>query len=375
MHRQVTDALQHAAWQRQQQQRWRQPQVRPQGVLLASNDYLGLSEHPQVIAAYQQALQQYGTGSGGSALVCGTQSPHLYLQQQLADWLERDNVLLFSSGFAANFSTLLQLGKLYHKIHADRLAHASLIDGMRASGVRWQRFAHNQLAPLLPELTATDQAHLVVTESVFSMDGDSPCLAQLRQVAEHADLYVDDAHGLGVVGADGRSIGGVMNQRQLPLLMVTFGKALGVGGAAVLAPTAVIDYLHNHAREYIYSTAISAAQAAAVSAAIKLVQSAEGSSLRQRLQENIAHVSRLAAEYGIPLMAAPNTAIQLVPVGTDSKALQLQQQLRNRGFVVAAIRPPTVPPGQARLRLTLSASHTPAVLTQLMQELAQCLQH
>ncbi len=368
----ISDALATERDSRQANSRWRQLRIHTRGERLnfSSNDYLGLSQHPTVVQAYCDALQHWGAGSGGSPLVTGFQPPHQYLTKQLAEWLERDSVLLFSSGFAANQSVMKVCGHYYDAIVADRLIHASLIDGLRATKCGWRRFPHNELDKALTMIGKSNGHALLVTESIFSMDGDEVDWQALREVAAAADVFVDDAHGLGVAGSDGRSAAAAMSQAELPLLTVTFGKAIGVAGAAVAAPQSFIDELTNSAREFIYSTAPSAAQAAAVSAAISVVQSTEGEQLRHKLNENIHAFRCSSSKLGLSLLAS-NTAIQGLLVGDDQRAVQISQALQAIGIDCVAIRPPTVPEGSARLRITITAQHTNQQIDYLAQELAR----
>ncbi|WP_339878678.1 8-amino-7-oxononanoate synthase [Pseudidiomarina gelatinasegens] len=366
---QIQGVLQRQLELRHQQRRHRSLSVPTAVHDFSGNDYLGLSQHPQVRDAFQQGVQQWGTGSGSSPLVAGYQTPHAYLRRQLSEWLERDNVLLFSSGFGANQCTMRALAPLYGRVLLDRLSHASLLDGVREQR-HWKRFAHND-AVHAKKLLNPDATNLIVTESVFSMDGDSAPLHELA--ALDADLWVDDAHGLGIVGADGRSAASQLSQTQAPLITATFGKALGVMGAALVGTDSVIDYLVNYGREFIYSTAFPAAQAAAVSAAIKIVQSAEGARLRQQLDTNVALFSELAARVNIPLGTSQH-AIQTLVVGSDANVMNIGVALNSQGFKCGTIRTPTVPEGTARLRITLTAQHKEADIRAFVAALADCYQ-
>ena len=336
----------------------------------SSNDYLGLSQHPQVIQAWQQGAQQYGVGSGGSGHVTGYHQAHQRLEEQLADWLGYPRALLFISGFAANQAVIAALMGKDDRIVADRLSHASLLEAASLSPAQLRRFAHNdagQLAALLDK--PCDGQQLAVTEGVFSMDGDSAPLAALHEAAkrQNAWLLVDDAHGTGVMGDEGR--GSAYQQNVKPeLLIVTFGKGFGVSGAAVLCSESVADYLLQFARHLIYSTSMPPAQAVALSASLAVIRSAEGEERRQRLAEHIARFRQgLAA---LPFHSPDSqSAIQPVIVGENGRALALAQALRQRGMWVTAIRPPTVPPGTARLRLTLTAAHEAQDIETLLEAL------
>ena len=334
----------------------------------ASNDYLGLSHDPRLIAAWQQGAERYGVGAGGSGHITGYCRPHADLEAQLADWLGYPRALLFISGFAANQALIAALCGKQERIFADKLAHASLLDAASHSQAALRRFAHNQPASLQKLLTPQAEGEtLVVTEGVFSMDGDSAPLVALQQLAEqHASwLLVDDAHGIGVVGEQGR---GSCWQQQVkpPLLVVTFGKAFGLSGAAVLCDEGTAEYLLQFARHLIYSTAMPPAQACALQAALRAVQ--QGDELRQQLAENIARFRGGAQQLPFRL-AESATAIQPLIIGDNQRALTLASQLRKRGCWVTAIRPPTVPPGTARLRITLNARHEAQDIDALLETL------
>ncbi|HDL7644392.1 TPA: 8-amino-7-oxononanoate synthase [Yersinia enterocolitica] len=334
----------------------------------SSNDYLGLSQDTAVIAAWQQGAQCYGVGSGGSGHVTGYSLPHAQLEQQLADWLGYPRALLFISGFAANQAVLTALTAADDRILADKLSHASLLEAATHSPAQLRRFAHNQPDSLQKLLHKPCSGQtLVVTEGVFSMDGDSAPLAAIQQhtVAAGGWLLVDDAHGIGVRGAAGR--GSCELQGVKPeLLVVTFGKAFGLSGAAVLCQEPVAEYLLQYARHLIYSTAMPPAQACALQAALLRIQ--QGDDLRQRLQQRITQFRCGAA--ALPLqLGASETAIQPLLVGDNQQTVALAEQLRAAGLWVTAIRPPTVPPGSARLRITLSAAHESEDIDRLLEVL------
>ncbi|HCK7281990.1 TPA: 8-amino-7-oxononanoate synthase [Enterobacter roggenkampii] len=336
----------------------------------SSNDYLGLSQHPAIIRAWQQGAERFGVGSGGSGHVSGYTTAHQALEEALADWLGYPRALLFISGFAANQAVITALMGKDDRIVADRLSHASLLEAANLSPAQLRRFAHNdagQLAALLDK--PCDGQQLAVTEGVFSMDGDSAPLAALHEAAkrQNAWLLVDDAHGTGVMGDEGR--GSAYQQNVKPeLLIVTFGKGFGVSGAAVLCSEPVADYLLQFARHLIYSTSMPPAQAVALSASLAVIRSAEGEERRQRLAE---HISRFRQGLAVLPFHSPDSqsAIQPVIVGENGRALALAQALRQRGMWVTAIRPPTVPPGTARLRLTLTAAHEAQDIETLLEAL------
>lgn len=324
----------------------------------SSNDYLGLSQHPAVIRAWQQGAERYGVGSGGSGHVSGYTTAHRELEEELADWLGYSRALLFISGFAANQAVIAALTGKDDRIVADKLSHASLLEAASHSPAQLRRFAHNdvgQLATLLAKPLTGQQ--LVVTEGVFSMDGDSAPLAAIADATREAQawLMVDDAHGIGVVGEQGR--GSCHLQSIKPhVLVVTFGKGFGVSGAAVLCSDTVADYLLQFARHLIYSTSMPPAQAVALGASLRVIRSDDGHARREKLAALITHFRTNVAHASVT-MTDSTSAIQPLIVGENSRALRLAERLRQRGCWVTAIRPPTVPPGTARLRLTLTAEH------------------
>ncbi|HDV9413508.1 TPA: 8-amino-7-oxononanoate synthase [Raoultella ornithinolytica] len=336
----------------------------------SSNDYLGLSQHPQIIAAWQQGAARYGVGSGGSGHVSGYSEAHRELEESLADWLGYPRALLFISGFAANQALITALLARDDRIVADRLSHASLLEAASLSPAQLRRFAHNdvqQLSELLGKPLTGQQ--LVVTEGVFSMDGDSAPLRDIAPTTRTAGgwLLVDDAHGIGVVGDEGRGSCHAQNVRP-ELLVVTFGKAFGVSGAAILCDEALADYLLQFARHLIYSTAMPPAQAVALSAALAVIRSDDGRQRREQLASRVAQFRDGMADFPGELSAS-TSAIQPLIVGDNTRALQLAARLREQGCWATAIRPPTVPAGSARLRLTLTAAHEPTDITRLLEVL------
>lgn len=336
----------------------------------SSNDYLGLSQHPAVIRAWQQGAERYGVGSGGSGHVSGYTTAHHALEQELADWLGYPRALLFISGFSANQAAIAALAGKEDRILADKLSHASLLEAASQSAAQLRRFAHNdsgQLASLLAKPLAGQQ--LVVTEGIFSMDGDSAPLGEIAAATQRAQawLLVDDAHGVGVVGEQGR--GSCHQQGVRPdILVVTFGKGFGVSGAAVLCSEGCADYLLQVARHLIYSTSMPPAQAEALRAALQVIRGAEGDSRRARLAALIAHFRQGAAQLAMTVSDS-HSAIQPLIVGENARALRLAERLRAQGCWVSAIRPPTVPPGTARLRLTLTAAHEMQDIDHLLEVL------
>lgn len=327
----------------------------------SSNDYLGLSTREELKAAMTEAVAQYGVGSGASRLVCGNHPAHEELESTLAAFKGTEAALAFSSGYATALGTIPAICGAGDIIILDKLSHASLIDAAKLSGATIRVFPHNHLEKLdrllagAREAGATRKRVLVVTESIFSMDGDAAPLREIVALKEKHDawLMVDEAHAVGVLGPQGRGLIAALGlEKRVELQMGTLSKALGVSGGYLAAPRAVIDLLINKARSLIYSTAPPPALAATASAAIKLVQSPQGDSLRRRLMENQGQLlARLHAT--TPLAAA------IIPlmIGDETAAMQTSASLLEAGYLIPAIRYPTVARGAARLRLTLSAAH------------------
>ena len=327
----------------------------------ASNDYLGMRQSIDVLQGWVDGLSIYGAGSGASPLVTGYTKAHQDLENYLADSLEREKVLLFNSGFAANQAicqALMSSSKAKEAcIVADKLIHASLIDGAMASDATLMRFRHNDMPHLQQQLSKTGKNTLVATEGIFSMDGDQGKLLEMLPIIKSHDawLMLDDAHGFGVLGETGMGTAQALNlsQQQLPILMATFGKAIGTAGAFVAGSAELIDFLVNFARHYIYSTAMPPAQATATLASLKTLRS---SGLRESLQGNIQHFRQLAKSAGINLMLS-DSPIQPVVIGDAQIAVDVSEHLKSLGIWASAIRYPTVPRGTDRLRITITASH------------------
>lgn len=336
-----------------------------------SNDYLGLANHPAVIESLQAAAGIYGVGSGASHLVNGHSAEHHALEEELAAFCGRDRALLFSTGYMANLGAITALVGQGDAVFEDRLNHASLLDGGLLSGARFQRFLHNDLVNLETRLQKTSAARkLIVVDGVFSMDGDFAPLPQLAQLAQQHDawLMVDDAHGFGCFGQQG---GGSaehfgLTQMQLPILMGTLGKAFGTFGAFIAGSETLIETLIQFARPYIYTTAMPPAVAAATRTSLRLLQ--RETWRREHLQQLIARFRAGAVNIGLQLLDS-SSPIQPVILGDESRALAFSEQLAARGFLVVAIRPPTVPAGSSRLRITLSAEHSLAQVDALLDAL------
>ena len=337
---------------------------------LASNDYLGLSRHPKVVAAAQAAAASQGLGAGASRLVSGSRPVHGELEAALAAWLGREQVLLFPSGFQANLAAVGALADRHSLVLADRLIHHSLLTGVRASGARLQRFGHNDLAQLDSQLQAArrrapGQRLLVLSESLFSMQGTSVDVAVLTALcAEHgAALLLDEAHALGVLGPGGRGLG--HNQPEIALISGTFGKAFGGGGAFLAGDALVGDWLLQSSGAFRYTTALAPPLAAGALAALALIQAEpRGEALLQRAARWRAGLE--AAGWPRPPGSGP---ILPLLVGDDRQALELQQRLEAAGLLSVAIRPPTVPEGTARLRLVLRHDLPAGTLARLLTAL------
>ncbi|MBD8163051.1 8-amino-7-oxononanoate synthase [Erwinia persicina] len=334
----------------------------------SANDYLGLSHDPGIVRAWQHGAERYGVGAGGSTHVTGYRAPQADLEEALADWLGYDRSLLFMSGFSANQAVIAAMLAKNDRIFADKLCHASLLEAASLSPATLRRFAHNQPGALATLLAGdTPGETLVVTEGIFSMDGDRAPLAALHALSQRSGswLLVDDAHGVGVCGEQGRGSGWQQGVKA-ELLIVTFGKAFGVSGAALLCDDDTAEYLLQFARHLIYSTAMPPAQVCAIHAALHAVR--QGDDLRKTLTEHIRYFRQHAEGLSWPLSAS-DSAIQPLIVGEEQAALGLSQHLRERGCWVSAIRPPTVPPGTSRLRITLSAAHRRDDIDQLLEAL------
>jgi 8-amino-7-oxononanoate synthase len=336
-----------------------------------SNDYLGLASHPDISLALKQAADLYGTGSGASHLVSGHSVVHQKLEEQLAEYSGRPRALLFSTGYMANMGAINALVGRRDLVLQDQLNHASLLDGGRLSQADFKRYKHVDMASLEQRLEQSSaERKLVVSDGVFSMDGNLAPLSEISTLAEkhNAWLMVDDAHGVGVLGPQG---GGLveqlgMNLKQVPVLVGTLGKSFGTFGAFVAGSEALIETLIQFSRSYIYTTALPPAVAAATLASLKIVR--QESWRRDKLVQLVTRFRRGAEQIGLQL-GASNTPIQPVLINNDAKVMQVGQSLRDAGFLVGAIRPPTVPVGTGRLRITFSADHSEEQVDQLVAAL------
>lgn len=344
-------------------------------VNFCSNDYLGLAGDPRVAEAFIAGARRWGVGSGASPLVCGYTRAHAELEEALAAFSGRPRALLFGSGYAANVATIHALAGAGDLIWQDRLNHASLIDGGRISGADLRWFGHADTADLAEQMAATPDGpgrRLVVSDGTFSMDGDLCPLDGLVAVTgrHRAWLMIDDAHGVGVHGAGG---GGVVDAaryavEQVPVLVGTLGKAFGASGAFVAGSEALVELLIQRARHYIYSTAPPAAVATAALRSLAIAR--EEPWRRERLAALVARFRSGAEALGLALLPS-STPIQPLLLGESAAALAWSAALERRGLLVTAIRPPTVPAGSARLRITLTAAHTDAQVERLLQALAE----
>jgi 8-amino-7-oxononanoate synthase len=353
-----------------------------------SNDYLGLSQHPEVVRAFTEATSKYGVGSGASHLVTGHGREHEALESDLAAFTGRERALVFSTGYMANMGVISALADQTATIVADKLNHASLIDGSRLTRAHSLRYPHGDFAhaaELLADLDESIETRLLVTDGVFSMDGDIAPLRELARAAKYAGawLIVDDAHGLGVIGKTGRGccehFG--LSAADVPVLIGTFGKAFGTFGAFVAGDADLIDFLIQKSRTYIYTTALPAAVAAATRMALRVSEREpwrreKALALAQRFRaglvtQGIGGAPELAAHSRDSLPGT--TTIQPVILGEAARALSISKALEEQGFLVSAIRPPTVPAGTARLRITLSAAHEEAQVDALLAALSRAI--
>ncbi len=338
----------------------------------ASNDYLGLAAHPYLRQALIEAARDWGVGATAAHLLGGHRAAHAELEEELADWTGRERVLLYSSGFMANLGVIDALLERGESCVQDRLNHASLLDGARLAGAHLKRYPHLDMDGAARQLArSTDTPTLLASDGVFSMDGDITPLPHLARLCarQQATLLIDDAHGLGVLGPQGAGslAAAGLDSTQVPILMATLGKALGVGGAFVAGSAELIEGLGQFSRPHIYTTAMPPALAAASLTAVRLTRHADDrrESLRQRIEQFRSGARQLGLALGDSF-----TPIQPLWVGAADTALAWSRALEEAGFYVPAIRPPTVPEGQARLRVALSAQHKHTEVEQLLDTLA-----
>jgi len=341
----------------------------------ASNDYLGLARHPALREALVRGAQKWGVGAGAAHLLGGHRDAHATLEEKLASWLGRERALLFSTGYMANLGVAQALVGSGDLCVEDKLNHASLLDGARLADCTLKRYVHADVDSARRQLdTRGDAPALLATDGVFSMDGDIAPLADLATLCAttRTALFVDDAHGLGVLGAQGEgSISAAgLGQNDVPILMATLGTAIGVAGAFVAGSAALIDGLVQFARTFVYTTAMPPALAVATGAAIDIARHEHWR--REKLRRLVAHFRHGAAERGLSLLAS-QTPIQPVLIGASAAAAEAAARLKAEGFFVPSIRPPTVAKGMARLRVTLSALHEEGDVEALLNALARAV--
>ncbi len=343
-----------------------------------SNDYLGLAAHPDIKQAFKEAVDKEGVGSGAAHLLTGHSYYHQALEEKLADFTGQQRVLLFSTGYMANLGVIDGLLTRGDAVIQDKWNHASLLDGGRLTDADQLRYPHADMGLLHKRLhnAATAKHRLIVSDGVFSMDGDIASLPEIMALSEqhHAAVLIDDAHGFGVIGEDGR---GTVSHFQItpnkaPIVVGTLGKAIGTGGAFVAADELVIETLIQQARSYVYTTAQPPAIAAATLVSLDLVESEQWR--RDKLQQLIQQFRQGAEQLGLELMSS-ETPIQPVIIGEDKKALEIGAKLEEQGILVGVIRPPTVPKNTARLRITFSAAHTEQDVNRLLSALEQAYAH
>ena len=346
-------------------------------ISFCSNDYLGLANHPQVKQAMINAVDHYGVGSGAAHLVNGHSYAHHQLEEELAEFCGYPRALLFSTGYMANLGLCQALIGKNDFVFEDRLNHASLIDGGLISGARLQRYLHNDVSSLqkkLAKLTANESEKLVLTDGVFSMDGDIARLPEISALCKETDswLMVDDAHGFGTLGETGKGClqHFSLSAADIPVYMATLGKAMGTAGAFIAGSDELIETIIQQARTYIYTTAMPAAIAEATRCSLNIIQT--DPQHLQNLNDNITYFKTCCSDAGLDIEES-QTAIQPLLIGDDKKAINLSQKLFEKGFLVTAIRPPTVPEGTSRLRITLSASHTRQHIEQLIDMLSHLI--
>ncbi len=336
----------------------------------ASNDYLGLSQHPAILQSAKDAIDRFGVGAGASRLVTGSLAPHRALEETLAGFKGTEAALVFSSGFATALGVIPALVGRGDIVVLDKLAHACLIDGAKLSGALLRVYPHNHLDRLAALLDWAEKKHphsrvLIVTESVFSMDGDIPDLAEIVRLKNRsgARLLLDEAHATGVVGPGGRGLSADTGLSDaVDIHLGTLSKAIGVSGGFVAGRRSLIQVLINRARSFIFSTAPPPAVAAAALTSVELVQSETGNGLREKLQANTHALFR-----SLPASFRPPHPQHIVPIvlGSEEQALEAARRLKDAGFLVPAIRYPTVGHGSARLRLTMTAKHTSEQIAEL----------
>lgn len=340
----------------------------------SSNDYLGLAQHDEVKKAAKEAIETYGVGSTSSAIVSGSFYLIEELEQEMAQFTGYPSALLFNSGYHANLAVMSLLSKESNTLMADKLVHASILDGISLGGAKLKRYPHQDLTALLSIQQKYPEAKYCITEGVFSMDGDiSPLQDIVQSLNGTAHLVVDDAHGFGVLGQQGK---GTVNHARLthqevPLMIIPCGKAMGAMGALVCGSRERIELLMQSARSYIFSTALAIPVVAALNQSLKLIQMGDG--LRNQLFENISYFNHLAQKLGLNIVSSDLTPIRSVTIGENAKTEHIQEVLIQEGFLVSCIRPPTVPQNSARLRISITALHDRHDIKQLLDALVKVI--
>ncbi len=332
----------------------------------ASNDYLGLIQHPAINAAMIAGIKQYGIGSGSSAMVTGYFNEHDSIEREFAQWLGFDKTILFSSGYCANLGVMTALLNRDDTVISDKLCHASLLDGIQLSRAKHYRYQHNDVMHL-QKIAAKVKPDMIVSESIFSMQGDIAPIADLMSIAERyqAGLVIDDAHGVGILGCDGR--GASEHQSKLLCMVMPLGKAFNAMGAIVAGNGKIIESILQFSRSYRYSTALPPALCCALRATLKIIQ--EETWRLQALNDNIAFFNTEALVRKLPLVSTDKTPIRAIIIGDSQKTVWLQEQLIKQGICVAAIRAPTVQQNSTRLRISLNSLHTQAEIVYLLDKI------
>lgn len=337
----------------------------------SNNDYLGLKDHPKLAQSSYRCAQRFGSGSGSSPLISGYTSLHHAVEQQFSDWFGTRRTLLFNSGYCANLGCISALATRQHIILADKLCHASILDGIQLSRAKHKRYQHNN-TDHLEALCQRQKPDIIATESIFSMKGHISPIQKIQSIARthQACLYIDDAHGIGVLGNNGRGITDLLSQKPSDFFCLTLplGKAFGTSGCMVIAHDTIIESILQFAKTYCYTTAPPPSACGAIQASLNLVQNEPWR--RDKLNQNISNFIYLAKKAGLPLINSDHTPIQPILIGNEHQVLALQHRLSQKCIRVAAIRPPTVPTNQSCLRISLSCSHTANQIKALVEQLA-----
>lgn len=343
---------------------------KPDSLLFSGNDYLGLATHPKVVTAFAGAARQYGIGSTASPLLVGYHEPHYELENTLAEFLGFPKVLLFSCGYMANIGVISALCNRHDTVYSDRIAHASMLDAVKLSGAKLTRYPHVDMVRLETLLSKEVGSAFIVSEGVFGMDGEVAPVPVLSHLAREYDkpLLIDDAHGFGILGKGGRGVLSHFNLQttSVDAYLATFGKAFGAYGAFVAGSEEMIDAMVQLARSYMFSTALPPAISASVCAGLQVL--ALEPERHAELAKRVSYFTECAKQLDLPVLPS-RTPIQVFMVGDAHEAELLGNELKARGLMVSVIRPPTVPEGTSRLRISLNVSHTNADLDRLLSAL------